>query len=274
MIELPEARTIARDLRKSILNKNITDVSGNFTDHKFTFYYGNPNAYKDALCGEHFLKINDRNFYIEAQTEAHTLLLRDGAAVRYCAPGAARPPKSKLLISFDDGSCLNVTTVMYAFIAVFDTEVGLDDKYYRIECESVGGLDEAFTLPYFKGLMNAEASKMSAKAFLATGQRIPGIGNGVVQDILFNAKLQPKRKMHTLSESELNGLYEAVVQTLGRMTSEGGRNTETDIYGSKGGYQTKLCAASYKNGCPACGGEIVKEQYLGGSVYYCPACQK
>ena len=38
MIELPEARTIAADLRKEVLGKTIQSVSGNFTDHKFTFY--------------------------------------------------------------------------------------------------------------------------------------------------------------------------------------------------------------------------------------------
>ena len=45
MIELPEARTIAADLRREVLGKTIQSVSGNFTDHKFTFYYGNPDTY-------------------------------------------------------------------------------------------------------------------------------------------------------------------------------------------------------------------------------------
>ena len=25
--------------------------------------------------------------------------------------------------------------------------------------------------------------------------------------------------------------------------------------------------------CPACGGTIKKEAYLGGNIYYCPVCQ-
>lgn len=49
MIELPEARTIAADLRKEVLGKTIQSVSGNFTDHKFTFYYGDPDTYHDRL---------------------------------------------------------------------------------------------------------------------------------------------------------------------------------------------------------------------------------
>jgi formamidopyrimidine-DNA glycosylase len=43
---------------------------------------------------------------------------------------------------------------------------------------------------------------LSAKAFLATEQRIPGLGNGVLQDILFTAGIHPKRKMAAISEEE------------------------------------------------------------------------
>ncbi len=274
MIELPEARTIARDLRRTIAGKKILDVAGNYTDHKFTFYYGDPCAYGDFLRGERITGINDRNFYVEAQTETHTILMRDGANIRYYEPGAEKPAKSKFMLLFEDDSFLNVTTTMYAFICVFETAAGMEDTYYEMECAAIGPMDDAFTWPYFKSLLDEKTSKLSAKAFLATEQRIPGVGNGVTQDILFNAKIMPKRKMNTLSVAELNGLYESAVKTLHQMTAEGGRDTEADIYGRKGGYRTKLCAATYKDGCPVCGGAINKEQYLGGSVYYCPVCQK
>lgn len=41
-----------------------------------------------------------------------------------------------------------------------------------------------------------------------------------------------------------------------------------------GGYATKMSKNTLAHGCPVCGGAITKEAYLGGSVYYCPACQK
>jgi len=31
---------------------------------------------------------------------------------------------------------------------------------------------------------------------------------------------------------------------------------------------------SFNKTCPACGGKIVREAYLGGNIYYCPECQK
>ena len=38
-------------------------------------------------------------------------------------------------------------------------------------------------------------------------------------------------------------------------------------------YRTVLCAKTAGTPCPACGTMIVKQAYLGGSVYYCPVCQ-
>ncbi len=52
MIELPEARTIAKDLKKEILGKKVVDILGNFTDHKFTFYYKDPSKYKEYLANK------------------------------------------------------------------------------------------------------------------------------------------------------------------------------------------------------------------------------
>ena len=273
MIELPEARTIARDLRKEILGKTVVLVGGNYTDHKFTFYSGDPNTYHDQLAGKKVTDIIDRNFYIEIELGDVLLLMRDGANIRYFASGQEHPQKSKLLVAFDDGSFINVTTSMYSFIGLQDKNGEIENKYYALEVNGVGALDKAFTRDYFIGLIDKTSLKLSTKAFLATEQRILGIGNGVVQDILFNAGFHPKRKMETLNDAEIDLLYDSVLNTLTKMVAEGGRDTEKTIYGTEGGYQTILCSKSYKNGCPSCGGEIKKEQYLGGSIYYCPNCQ-
>lgn len=53
------------------------------------------------------------------------------------------------------------------------------------------------------------------------------------------------------------------------MTFEGGRDTQTDLYGNAGGYKTILSAKTWKNPCLRCGSTIIKEAYMGGSVYYC-----
>lgn len=273
MIELPEARAIALDLKKEILGKTIINVGGNFTDHKFTFYKGDPNTYKETLIGKKVTDIIERNYYVEIEIEDYKLIFRDGANIRYYQQ-PKKLTKSKLLITFDDNSYINITTSMYCFIALFNKEKKLDDEYYQLELTGISPLDKDFTLSYFKSLIDDETKKLSIKAFLATKQRILGIGNGVVQDIMFNALLFPKRKINTLNDDEIKKLYNAIVSTLNKMVNDHGRDNEKDIYGNSGGYKTIMSAKSYKKGCPLCDSEIKKEQYLGGSIYYCPNCQK
>ena len=115
--------------------------------------------------------------------------------------------------------------------------------------------------------------KLSAKAFLATEQRIPGLGNGTLQDILFNARVHPKRKVESLSEAEKRAVFDSVKVTLAQMTAQGGRDTETDIFGQPGGYATKCSKHTVDKPCAVCGTPIVKQSYMGGSVYFCPTCQ-
>ncbi len=136
-------------------------------------------------------------------------------------------------------------------------------------------LTPAFDKVYFNHLMNeADVQKLSLKAFLATEQRIPGLGNGVLQDILFNARLHPRKKIHTLTEGDRENLFHSVKQTLSEMVSGGGRDTEKDLFGKDGRYITKLSRYTAAKPCSHCGNAVQKEAYMGGSVYYCAQCQQ
>ena len=107
-----------------------------------------------------------------------------------------------------------------------------------------------------------------------TEQRIPGLGNGVLQDILWQVKIQPRRKVQTLTPTERDDLFAAVRKTLQLMMEKGGRDTEKDLFGRAGGYRTAMSKNHAGEPCPVCGTEIVKQAYLGGSIYFCPTCQK
>lgn len=95
-------------------------------------------------------------------------------------------------------------------------------------------------VPHFRKVFAESPGTLSAKAFLATEQRFPGLGNGVLQDILFAARIHPKRKLRNLTEAERERLLSAVVSVLGEMTAQGGRDTEKDLFGRVGGYATKM----------------------------------
>lgn len=131
----------------------------------------------------------------------------------------------------------------------------------------------ALTLSIFNTLRTKEADKLSGKAFLATQQRIPGLGNGVLQDGLFHANIHPKRKMGTITEKEYTSLFHSVKETLAEMTRLGGRDTEKDLFGNPGKYRTILRKNTVGKPCPVCGTAIQKASYLGGAIYWCPVCQ-
>jgi formamidopyrimidine-DNA glycosylase len=160
---------------------------------------------------------------------------------------------------------------MYGGIILHDGNY--DNEYYLKSKAAVSPFSDEFAAIYRSLLQNVKAT-MSVKAFLATEQRFPGIGNGVLQDILFTAGIHPKRKLNTLSIAEQDKLLSCTVSVLRSMTDEGGRNTEKDIFGQPGRYQMKLSKNTLSTGCMQCKGDIIKESYLGGTIYYCPNCQK
>ena len=84
----------------------------------------------------------------------------------------------------------------------------------------------------------------------------------------------PRRKMAELSQLEVNKIFASVKAVLQAMVDGGGRDTETDLFGRPGSYQSVLSKNSVDKPCLACGALIIKETYLGGSIYYCPGCQR
>lgn len=274
MLELPEVLTLSKQANDALSGKTITQVFNATKPHKFTFYNGDPLKYGKLLVGKKILSSQGYGMFVDFYlSDGVTMNIGDGVIARYYNPGEKIPANYQLLLTFDDESFLVFTVAMYGFINVYPDSL-IDNKYYKLSKESLSPLSDEYTEKEFDKLF-AEAKKtLTAKALLATEQRIPGVGNGVTQDILFNARINPKQKVLSLSDARKEALFCSLKDTLGNMVLEGGRDTQTDLYGNDGGYKTILSAKTWKNPCPRCGGTIVKEAYLGGSVYYCSECQK
>jgi formamidopyrimidine-DNA glycosylase len=273
MIEIPEAITLSCQINKTLRGKKINDVITNQSPHKFAWYYGDPSEYNSKLNGKTIEEAYAYAGLVEISLGDIRLLLGDGVNLRYFDKGQKLPQKHQLLIQFDDDSSLAASIQMYGGIWCFkDGE--FDNIYYKLAKEKPAPLSEEFDFKYYKKIISDKnLQKKSVKVLLATEQRIPGLGNGVLQDILFNAKLHPKRKISTLSNEEIEGLYYSIKSTLDDMRAKGGRDTEKDLFGCSGGYITKLSKNTVKESCRACGKTIIKESYMGGSIYYCEGCQ-
>lgn len=272
MLEIPEAIVIAAQLNQTIKDKRIKKVIAAASPHKFAWFFGDPSQYHSLLFGRKVENTTSYGGRVEINAEGIFLHFGDGVNLRYYAADEIVPQKHQLFVAFEDGSALVGTVAMYGGLWCF-TEGAFDDNdYYKAAKKAVSPLSDRFDYEFFLTLFDQKGMKMSAKGFLATGQRIPGLGNGVLQDILLNAGVHPKRKMNTLLDGEKRKLFDSLKATLAEMVEGCGRDTERDLFGNWGGYKTKMSKNTVF--CSKCGCAIKKETYMGGSIYYCEHCQK
>ncbi len=272
MLELPESQTLARQLRDAVAGKKITMVRANTTPHGFAFYHGDPGLYNDLLAGKTVADVVAYGGLVEICAEDVGLTFNDGVNARLYTAGEKLPDRHQLLMAFSDGSTLICTVQMYGGMQAF-IKAEYDNPYYLVAKEKPSPLSGTFDEVYFEGMLAKAKPTLSAKAFLATEQRIPGLGNGVLQDILFTARIHPKTKLSALTAEQTAGLFAAVKNTLWKMTDLGGRDTEKDLYGQPGGYPCLLSKKTLDKPCPVCGGALTRQAYLGGNIYFCANCQ-
>ena len=273
MIEIPEAANLAGQLVQRCGGKAVAGVTAGQSPHKFAWFYGDPAGYQGLAAGAVISGARAVGGMVEGEAGDLRLLFSEGANPRYHAPGAKPPQKHQLFITFSDGSALSVTVRMYGGMGIFPAGT-LDNEYYLIADRAPSPLSPAFDRRYFDGLLQGPGvDRLSAKALLATEQRIPGLGNGVLQDILFRAGVHPKSRVEDVTAAQRDRLFGAIGEVLAGMAAAGGRDTELDLDGNPGGYRTLMCRNTEGTPCPVCGAPIEKASYMGGSIYFCPACQ-
>ena len=261
MIELPEAETLAGQLNETITGKKIASAVAGLSSHKFAWYHGDPKEYDGRLHDRIIGAAAARGGMVEIRAGDVALLFSDGVVLRFHTAGEKRPTKHQLLIEFEDGTAFSASVQMYGGLLCF-REGELQNRYYDVAVALPSPLSDKFDRDYFDSLITVpDVQKLS-------------LGNGVLQDILYNAGIHPKRKIATLAEDERAGLFRSIKSTLQEMTEQGGRDVEKDLFGRPGGYATRMSQHSVGKPCPVCGSPVVKQPYLGGSIYFCEGCQK
>ncbi len=273
MIEIPEAIVLSKQINETLKGKKVEDAIANQSPHKFAWFFGEPCQYIHRLMGKTIENADAFGGHVEVSFGKTKLVFSEGVALRYFIKGEKQPEKHQLLIAFEDESVLTASVQMYGGLCCFE-EGEYDNIYYKVAKEKPNPLSNDFSFEYFQQIVSDEnIQNKSVKALLATEQRIPGLGNGVLQDILINAKIHPKRKVETLTHQEIQQIYDSIKKTLHEMTINGGRDTEKDLFRDPGEYKTILSSKTVKEPCSICGGNLVKKAFLGGSIYYCEACQ-
>ena len=271
MLELPEALARARELNNALTGKTIANVLPPASPRKFCWFSAPVEEYVQRLKGHAFVRAEGFGIFTVMDFGEVFLCFNDGASPRLLTPEEKRPANAQLTIEFTDGAALAFTVTMYGGMYLHDGN--FDNEYYRASRNRISPLSDAFTEEYLQTLIQTAKPSLSVKALLATEQRIPGLGNGVLQDILLDVRVHPKRRASSLSSAEIAALHHSIRSVLAAMAESGGRDTERNLHGHPGGYPVKMGKRALSNGCPACGGAVAKETYLGGAICFCPSCQ-
>ena len=281
MIELPEALTIARQMDAGLKGKRIASATCGSSPHKFAFYTRSPDEYAAILKDKTLGQVTADGSHILASLGPDYLLRLGGGGERILFHRSEKtlPKKHQLLLRFEEepgvagATYLTVTVQGWGAVQLFHQSEIAGHPYAGKR--GVSPLSDAFTFECLQGLFEdpEEKETRSVKAFAISKPGIWGLGNGYLQDILFRARIHPKRRAADLSEAEKRALYEAVRSTLQQAADLGGRDTERDLYNRRGGYVRILDSRTKGQPCPACGTPIEKIQYLGGASYFCPTCQ-
>jgi formamidopyrimidine-DNA glycosylase len=274
VIELPEAMVLAEQLSREVRGKQIqTGVFGS-TPHKWAFSSRPAEEYAAILAGKMIGEAAARGSAIVMPVEPDYALVLGGGGQRILlhADASSLPKKHQLLLEFADGAFLTVTVQGWGSVLLLDE--GDVAEHPWCGGAQVSPISDAFTYEYFQGLFGKlESEAHSVKYFAISKPGISGVGNGYLQDILYRAKLHPRRRAVSLSRKERRAFYNATRKTLREAVKLGGRDSERDLHDRPGRYRRLLDSTKVGQPCAECGAGIRKISFLGGACYFCPQCQ-
>lgn len=119
--------------------------------------------------------------------------------------------------------------------------------------------------------------KTKIKVLLMDQKFISGIGNLYANEVLFRAKIDPRRPANSLSDKEADFLLKEIKNTLQEAIKHKGSSVDdyVRVSGKPGNYaQYHKVYGRKGEKCLRCG-NIIKRITLGGrGTYFCPACQR
>jgi formamidopyrimidine-DNA glycosylase len=266
MPELPEITARAREMKQALLGKTITNIEVlqpkclNVPQETFS----------EALKGTQWLDVAHRGKWLFVETTQGWLLLNMGMGGELLlVTRDTLPEKYRLIFDFNDHTCLAVNFWWFGY-AHFVPPGELDSHSMTTK---LGPNALALTPDDLRVMLKGRRGRI--KSFLLNQERIAGIGNAYIHDILFLARLHPLRPINTLTDAEIDALTKAIHAGLQPAIDKGGAFYEMNLYGQKGNFTMDDILIGYKEGqpCPVCGTSIEKVKTGSTSSFICSSCQ-
>ena len=272
MPELPEVETIKEDLRELVVGSRIE--SAEVLDSSLV-EQPSQDDFVRRLTGARITGARRRAKHLIVDLEGGGSLvfqLKIGGQLLLVPPVKEPETALMLLLHLDGDRRLFLRDeTHFSRVRLLDEEE-LRDRLAPIGPEPLG---DGFDVEYLPGLLGER--KAQIKPLLLDQKVVAGIGNIYADEILFDARIHPRRKANTLTEAKWKALFEAIRKNLAAGVEHRGTTVRLyrDVLDRPGDHQNHLRVFE-KQGedCPeGCGGVVVREKVGGRPTHYCPECQ-
>jgi formamidopyrimidine-DNA glycosylase len=197
-----------------------------------------------------------------------------GGEIFYHTSETAAPEKFHLRVDFSDDTVLTVRLTSMGGIYVMKDDDLVHSYIFRRDFNRnvLSPIDEDFTPEGFSELL-AKNNRTLKSILVGKDAVVVGLSNSAFQDIIYRARLHPKRKASELCKDERRALYDAISLVLRERLRLNGKDQFLDLYGNQGGYTPAMGPNKKKQNCSKCGTSIEKLSVEGGDVFFCPKCQ-
>ena len=276
MPELPEVETIKEDLRELVVGSPITQV-----DVLDPALVEQPSAeeFERGLGGERISGARRRAKHLIVDLDSGNSLvlqLKIGGQLLLVPPVEEPRTALMLILHLDEGQRLFLRDdTGFTRVRLLKAEE-LKARLSTIGPEPFGEEFRENGAEYLRVKLSSRRAQI--KPLLLEQKVVAGIGNIYVDEILYDARLHPRRKANTLSGEEWGRLHAAILENLAAGVEHRGTTVRLykDLLGRPGKHQDYLRVFE-KHGkpCPeGCGGEVVRESVGGRPTHYCPECQR
>ena len=272
MPELPEVETVRNTLKHLVIGEEIQDVD---IYYERIIQYPTVTLFKKQIKGEKIQDVLRYGKYLIFKLTKGFLISHLRMEGKYFLRENEEKEKHEHIIFYLKSG----KTLRYHDVRKFGTmHLYLNLSYEELlKKEPLNKLG----LEPFSNNLNAEYLKdklktksQAIKQLLLDQSIITGIGNIYADEILFMARINPKKAGKLLNNDELEKIIKYTKVVLEKAIQLGGttiRSYSSD--GISGLFQNELLVHT-KEKCPVCGKDITKIKIGGRSTYYCEYCQK
>ena len=274
MPELPEVETVCRALSKVIKNSTVKKIEFYRKDLRGQVKYNLEVSLKNNI----FIDPYRRGKYIWIPTNTDKIFL-----IHLGMSGQIRIKKKDIVQKHDHMRMIVENNNKHFVVTYNDSRrFGYIDLFKKKELREhfllskigVEPLGIELTTEYLQN--NFKKRVTNIKNALIDQKIIAGIGNIYASEILYKAKINPLRKVNSLSQNDLNSIIIFTKIILKKSIDVGGTTIRDHMQpdGSLGYFKQKLQVYGKTNEkCKTCNSFIVKEVISNRSTFICRHCQ-